>query len=370
MKSLVAAGIVLAASLSTAATAVAQGVFHSGMLRDGMHFRVPLPGKQTFSGGGHIGFHTLAGPVGDTRVIGADLDITFYSDGQTPASDLWVEFDAMLDGERRLFVVRGTDLGFGAGPGVHRAALSTHALDGIVWQAGGFSNSTIDVVIKTESGEPIQGTSFFIGSVLTLKVIPADAVMTVEDFEDFSNQAGWSYGTGNEYISGSDGNGGAFLRDPYIASAIPAAATRPGVQSEFTGDYVAQGVVAVGIDFKSFYFSGIWPSETICLLLYNDNGTPYEWEDDWGAYTVGGKRVPPVVAGPNAAGWFNYDFHVPAGSTRLPEGWVRFGSPKAGNWADLMRDVSGVEFYYGDPSQYHIFRQWDLGLDNPRIFRR
>jgi len=358
------------AALGAAVVSASAQVSLPAAPRDDTSFRVPFPGKRHFSGDGSIVHLTLIGPVADTRIIGTEFDINFYTDGQTPASDLRVEVQAMVDGELRQFALRGSDLGFGDGPGMHRGTFSTDKLDGIVWQPDGFPHSLVEMVIETQSGGPIQGTAFFVGSAMTFTVIPADAEMTSEPFEDFTNEAGWMYGTGNEFIEAAGGNPDAFLHDPFVASAIPALSTAPGVASEFTGDYAAGGVVALGVDLKSFAISGGTPSEKLAILLVNDNGTPFDFTDDWGAYKVGDKPVPPVVAAPGNAGWFSYDFIVPSWSRSLPEGWERFGAPGAGGWSDLMRDVSGVYFYYGDPGMYHIFREWNVGADNPRVFRR
>lgn len=338
--------------------------------RDDTSFTVPFPGKRFFSGNGSLMHLTMIGPKGGARILGTRFDINLYSDGETPAADLRVEIEAMVDGEVRPFVLRGSDLGFGANPGMHRGSLFTGDLDGLVWQPDGFPHSIIEVSIEAADGGPIEGTTFFVGSTMTFTIIPSDATATTETFADLQNEAGWTYGTGNEYLELSGGNPGEFIYDPFIASAVPAASTGAGIDSDFTGDYAAGNVIGVGIDLKAFNISGGTINEKISLVLYHDNGTPHDFADDWGAYTVGHKSVPLVIGGPGSVGWYSYDFIVPSQSRKLPEGWRRFGDRGAGTWGDLMRDVSGVQFYYGDPSKIHIFREWSLGIDNPRIYRR
>ena len=51
-------------------------------------FPCPLPGEQFFNGG--IMFVTLIGPVGDSIITSTTFDITWVSDGATPASDLLI----------------------------------------------------------------------------------------------------------------------------------------------------------------------------------------------------------------------------------------------------------------------------------------
>ena len=115
----------------------------------------------------------------------------------------------------------------------------------------------------------------------------------------------------------------------------------------------------------------------------NDNNTPYDFNDDWGAYIIGDVKVPskyvPMKAVTttttlNEPGWVSYDFAINAQSIGFPKGWkawrnvtVEKGQKPGGSWSDLMDDVSYVRFYYGDPTTYYIIDDYDLGMDNPRI---
>ena len=56
----------------------------------------------------------------------------------------------------------------------------------------------------------------------------------------------WSFGTGNEYFVGINGNPGSYLRDSSLVTFTPRASTAFGVPSEFHGDYAARGVASVG----------------------------------------------------------------------------------------------------------------------------
>jgi hypothetical protein len=51
-------------------------------------FPIPIPGQSDFNGRGSIIFVTLIWPPGGTTIFDTNLDITYVSDGATPASDL------------------------------------------------------------------------------------------------------------------------------------------------------------------------------------------------------------------------------------------------------------------------------------------
>jgi hypothetical protein len=67
--------------------------------------------------------------------------------------------------------------------------------------------------------------------------------------------------------------------------------------------------------------------------------------------------------------WRRYDLRVPAASATLPAGWVvqqGTGDDDA-DCNTLIADVTQAGFFFGDPSFFFIFQQWDLGVDNVRI---
>jgi hypothetical protein len=201
-------------------------------------------------------------------------------------------------------------------------------------------------------------------------------VTTTETFESgTSNEGRWFWGTGYEHFVESNGNPGRYLRDSTLVTYIPRASTSFGVQSVFTGDYQARNVVSVGIDMAIPYVSGNVTGRKVTLILLNDNGTPYDLYDDWGAFTVTNLPIPPTgVAGVMGTNdilqWTSYDIPVPSQSATLPEGWSwisRNYVRRSGSWARLMRDVDHVGFNLGDPSLRYPLLAWDVALDNPRI---
>jgi len=188
----------------------------------------------------------------------------------------------------------------------------------------------------------------------------------VETFEGGGNEGDWTFGSPNGFIDSVGGNPGAFFHDPYLDTFAPQPRTTVVGDSEFTGDYRAQGVMSVGIDLKTFYVDFSADGRPLSVILVSDNDTPYDYYDDWGAYVIGDLNVPRP-----GEGWLSYDFDIPAQATELPPDWsfIAFGpdSPSEPDWNDLITDVVQLRFFYGDPEMFFIFQVWDLGMDNPRI---
>jgi hypothetical protein len=329
-------------------------------------FRVRFPSRRDYSGNGQIIFVTAIGPMPGTVVEGATFIVNWASDGTTPASELQIEVEMPIDDTMKSVVVTGADLGFGDGRGVFRGQLPTSAFNGTVWKNSFFDHSVVDITIGRVGGGPIDGTSFFIRSAVVLDTVPPGPQVFVEDFEDGNNEAGWSWGTGNEFLKFDGGHPDTFLMDDFVVSSGPGASTFPGVESEFTGNYFERSVSSVGIDLKTFNVSGNIKARMLSVLLINANGTPFDFDDDWGAFFIGDKPVPQVIAGPDGNnGWEEYEFDIPFDSRRVPDGWETFGT--FASWRDLMSDVSELMFYYGDPSVPQLFLTWSVGMDNPRI---
>lgn len=197
----------------------------------------------------------------------------------------------------------------------------------------------------------------------------------VEDFEDGRNEGAWTFGTGNEYLNYPGGNPSVYLRDDSLVSFHPKASTSFGQRSEFTGNYFAQNVASVGIDLATIDASLSISSRTISLILLNDNGSPQNLDDDWGAIFVSDKPVPPsgVIGDSDILNWVSYDFAVPSDSAELPEGWELLTNPDANgpqSWSRLMKGVDHVGFSYGDPRILALIGSYSVALDNPRITTR
>ena len=207
------------------------------------------------------------------------------------------------------------------------------------------------------------------------KTAKAGQLTYTETFESGTNVSGWTWGTGSEDILENDGNPGRYLRENYLVTFTPRASTGFGIQSAFTGDYKSRNVSSVGIDMAIPYVSGTVTGRTVTVILLNDNGTPDNLEDDWGAFKVTDLPIPPtgiagVVEPSEILQWRSYDIGVASQSQTLPEGWSwisRNYLRRNGSWARLMRDVDHVGFIMGDPAALYPLLAWDVALDNPRI---
>ena len=207
-----------------------------------------------------------------------------------------------------------------------------------------------------------------------------DTLVYIETFETNKNEGKWSYYTPNRVVfEDLGGNPDGYLHDDNISSFAPHPGTGLGEESVFTGDYQAKRVISLGIDLRSLDYSWDITSRYVALMIMTDAGTPLDHEDDWGAYIVGPDKVPSKylemksTADLNQPGWKSYDFAIGAQENILPEGWVMI-RPISGvwdkakaSWGNLMRSVSYVQFWYGDPSMIYLLNDFDLGLDNPRI---
>ena len=92
----------------------------------------PIPGQEFFGGG--ILFVTAIGPLGGSEIHNTSCDITYVSDGATPAKDLHITVGMVLGEKNPVYVethVIGTDLGFGSGPGPFVGTFETAALNGV-----------------------------------------------------------------------------------------------------------------------------------------------------------------------------------------------------------------------------------------------
>ena len=204
----------------------------------------------------------------------------------------------------------------------------------------------------------------------------------IETFDSRRNVGRWSFQTTNKPVfEESGGNPGGYLHDDYVVSFAPHPGTEIGVESVFTGNYREKKVASLGVDLRCHDYDYDITSRFLTLILMNDNGTPQNLDDDWGAYVIGDVNLPSKYVAwkaetgtlDNEPGWVNYDFAIHSQTNGLPEGWTFMrwtlggGDMPGGSWAELMADVSYIQYYYGDPELVYILQNFDLGLDNARI---
>lgn len=168
----------LIACVGVAAPSLADHI--EGHDNDSNIFPVPIPGHDDFSGGA-AWVHAI-GPFAGREILSATFDITYVSDGTTPASEmllnvgLWVEGSS---GQRYVeTVVTGADLGFGSGAGTFHGVLETHDLDGVPIVNPLFPPySSVDIIIGAVNGG-IEGKAYFVDSVINFHLAPVPAPAT------------------------------------------------------------------------------------------------------------------------------------------------------------------------------------------------
>ena len=123
-------------------------------------------------------FVSLFGPVGGTIITNTQFDITYVSDGITPASDIVIGVSAPVDMQSREFHITGADLGFGSGSGTFTGTFETDELNGEVFQESPDFPTFIHLTIDSVAGG-IRGVGFFQDSFVNLDVIPVPESSTV-----------------------------------------------------------------------------------------------------------------------------------------------------------------------------------------------
>ncbi len=152
-------------------------------------FPVPIPVQQFFSGG--ILFVTAIGPLGGSEIFNTTFDITYVSDGATPARDLHITIGMVIGAANPVYIqtsVNGTDLGFGSGPGTFQGSFETSAMNGVAVQGFFPPYSIVDISIGSIDGG-IQGTGYFVDSFINFDMegltpgdLNGDGTVGIEDF--------------------------------------------------------------------------------------------------------------------------------------------------------------------------------------------
>jgi len=138
---------------------------------------VPIPGQDFFSGGAM--WVTAIGPVGGREILNTRFDITFVSDGATPASELLLNVGLLVEdgmgGDVYVeTVLTGADLGFGDEPGTYRGTWETADLNGIAIPGFFPPYSLVDLIVGATNGG-IDGTAYFVDSYVYFDLVPVPA---------------------------------------------------------------------------------------------------------------------------------------------------------------------------------------------------
>jgi hypothetical protein len=186
-------------------------------------FPVPIPGQSDFSGGAM--WATMIGPLGGSEITNTRFDITFVSDGQTPASELLLNVGYFADAgaEEIVYVetvVLGSDFGFGSGAGTFHGTFETSALNGVTVESFLIAPySSLDLIVDVANSGGIQGTAYFVDSFIEfdLATDPAPCAPDLDGdgaigFSDLGQLlAHW--GTCEDCVEDLDGDGAVGFAD-------------------------------------------------------------------------------------------------------------------------------------------------------------
>lgn len=168
-----------------------------------------------------------------------------------------------------------------------------------------------------------------------------------DDFDSGTNSGGWTYGP-PEAILPTGGNPGGWLHQPNVDTFAPQ--LRTSGSSAFTGDWRAQGVSTFSFDLITV--STQFPFAREATLMLTSGSTV--------VYRLGTEMVPQP-----GTGWKSFSIAVPSESTTLPAGWtLQGGGDGNAAWNTVIANVTEVRIFYGDPTFFFIFDQWDIGVDN------
>jgi hypothetical protein len=211
---------------------------------------------------------------------------------------------------------------------------------------------------------PTVGTVFARGVVGLLAVLAAAPLHAQtsynESFEGGVNAGGWTLDASAQSIPATGGYPGAFFRASMLNAGVPLLHTGAGVNSPFIGDYRAARIAKMRVYLKVFAAEVPVTNRVASLILANDNGTPADPQDDWGAYMLH-SPLPPTGL------WSGYVWHVQSDLTALPSGWSMIdlgpNPPANRSWNVLIQDVDRVFFSFGNPSTAYPAQVWDVGAD-------
>ncbi|MGD9693030.1 MAG: hypothetical protein AB7G17_09605 [Phycisphaerales bacterium] len=208
-------------------------------------------------------------------------------------------------------------------------------------------------------------TSVFLCVFFALPAESQPCTTVTASLDNGNNSTGWTFGGPSQSQPLTGGNPGGYVRTDFLDTFAP----QPHCANNatmFTGDYWSRSVSKIGVDLQTFRVDFGAGGRPLSVLLMCDNGTPADSSDDYAAYYIGIENVP--IPG---EGWKRFEFAVPSRSASTPPGWdyIQFGpnAPSNPDWQDVLRNVTQLRFFYGNPTFFFIFQTWDLGIDNPMI---
>lgn len=166
-----------------------------------IHTHVSDLGLSPFSG--EIIAMTAFGPDAGEPVWNTRVDVTFTTDGTTPASELLFHVSLQLEGGSGHWSVSGADLGFPEAAGTYSGSLETDHFDGVVSNMTPFPFTPMEVSVQSTTGG-LWGTvdelklSFEIGP--RLEVSQTALSVSAQEGQVLELNAGPSAGPGLWYV--------------------------------------------------------------------------------------------------------------------------------------------------------------------------
>lgn len=215
-------------------------------------------------------------------------------------------------------------------------------------------------------------------SMIALLLVVSSPVLAgtvTADFEGGTNLGNWTFEHWDESLQTAGGNpDGWYHTGSDLFTFAPVLKCESGAPG-FTGNYAAMGVTRISGDFLTTYCENDWANTfNFTVLLRNDNGTPFNPEDDVYVYPDAFVNLIPQIG----SGWTHYDFDIPStfvgGPGELPAGWLG-GSyltgldvfPSDRTFQDVIGSVTNVEFWWIHPAFWAIVVPWEAGGDNITI---
>ncbi len=210
-------------------------------------------------------------------------------------------------------------------------------------------------------------TTAIVGALALVGGGVARADTFTETFTNGVNQGGWTFGyPPGQSFPAAGGNPEWYFRVAGLDTTVPLLHTTSSAFSPvFVGNYRSRNVTQITADVNVFATNFPIGPFPLTVMLYSNNGTPGNFDDDWGAYLLGDSIPAP------GTGWKHIAFAIPSQAAALPAGWefIQFGpsSPPNPDWNLLITNVNNLFLSYGDPSLVYIFQMWTAGVDNISI---
>jgi hypothetical protein len=203
------------------------------------------------------------------------------------------------------------------------------------------------------------GIAFFFGATS----VAFGSQTFVESFSNGSNVGAWHITQMGDMNPSTGGNPGAYIEAVQFGGFEPTARTTSTAPNPFIGDFRARDVTSIGIDLETIS-AQFGAQRPLTLMLYSDNGTPGNPNDDCEVYVPASNLIPQI-----GAGWTSIDVPIPEQSAVIPSGWQTVScaaTPDIG-WNEVIQNVTTVMWVYGEPGFFYPADVWSMGMDNPRI---